>query len=230
MLAVTGAQRLGLKPVARLARRDAPADGWQRLSAGDGAKGPRFYDWAWLPYRSLRHRPRLAEGPADPPQDRQTRRADLPPDARPRGGGPVRSGTGSGHALDRRGLLRGGRGRGRPGPLRRGALVDRLAPPHVTLALLAHASLTVIKATVGGRGGARPRGRPAAPHRAGGAPARLAPGLGAPARPRAGAGVVALATTASAARPPLPLATPDAPPRTPAVVPVVWLRSIIGTR
>ena len=24
-------------------------DGWQRLSAGAGAKGPRLYDWAWLP-------------------------------------------------------------------------------------------------------------------------------------------------------------------------------------
>jgi SRSO17 transposase len=28
---------------------DVPADGWQRLSAGDGAKGPRLYDWAYLP-------------------------------------------------------------------------------------------------------------------------------------------------------------------------------------
>src|SRR6266566_7128477 len=26
-----------------------PADGWTRLSAGDGAKGPRWYDWRWLP-------------------------------------------------------------------------------------------------------------------------------------------------------------------------------------
>jgi SRSO17 transposase len=26
-----------------------PADGWERLSAGDGAKGPRWYDWCWLP-------------------------------------------------------------------------------------------------------------------------------------------------------------------------------------
>jgi SRSO17 transposase len=26
-----------------------PADGWARLSAGDGAKGPRWYDWRWLP-------------------------------------------------------------------------------------------------------------------------------------------------------------------------------------
>src|SRR5262249_19285891 len=24
-----------------------PTDGWQRLSAGDGAKGPRCYDWAY---------------------------------------------------------------------------------------------------------------------------------------------------------------------------------------
>lgn len=29
---------------------DAPPV-WQRLSAGDGAKGPRLYDWACLPYR-----------------------------------------------------------------------------------------------------------------------------------------------------------------------------------
>ena len=26
-----------------------PEDGWTRLSAGDGAKGPRWYDWQWLP-------------------------------------------------------------------------------------------------------------------------------------------------------------------------------------
>jgi SRSO17 transposase len=26
-----------------------PADGWTRLSAGDGTKGPRCYDWRWLP-------------------------------------------------------------------------------------------------------------------------------------------------------------------------------------
>jgi len=28
---------------------DPPPDGWQRLSAGDGAKGPRWYDWIRLP-------------------------------------------------------------------------------------------------------------------------------------------------------------------------------------
>jgi SRSO17 transposase len=26
-----------------------PAEGWTRLSAGNGAKGPRWYDWRWLP-------------------------------------------------------------------------------------------------------------------------------------------------------------------------------------
>jgi SRSO17 transposase len=47
VLAVTSAQRLGFKPVEDWLE-DVPADGWQRLSAGDGAKGPRLYDWAYL--------------------------------------------------------------------------------------------------------------------------------------------------------------------------------------
>ena len=51
VLAVTSAQRLGFKPVADWLE-DVPARAWRRLSAGDGAKGPRLYDWVWLPYRS----------------------------------------------------------------------------------------------------------------------------------------------------------------------------------
>ena len=51
MLAVTSAQRLGFKPVEDWLE-DVPARGWKRLSAGDGAKGPRLYDWAYLPYRT----------------------------------------------------------------------------------------------------------------------------------------------------------------------------------
>jgi hypothetical protein len=39
VLAVTGAQRLGLKPVEDWLE-DVPARGWRRLSAGEGAKGP----------------------------------------------------------------------------------------------------------------------------------------------------------------------------------------------
>jgi SRSO17 transposase len=49
VLTITSAQRLGLKTVADWLE-DLPAKAWRRLSAGDGAKGPRLYDWAWLPY------------------------------------------------------------------------------------------------------------------------------------------------------------------------------------
>src|ERR671929_1344878 len=48
VLAVTAKQRLGFVPVTRWLAKVAP-EGWQRLSAGDGAKGPRLYDWAYLP-------------------------------------------------------------------------------------------------------------------------------------------------------------------------------------
>ena len=51
VLAVTLAQRLGFKHVEDWLE-DVPAKGWRRLSAGDGAKGPRLYDWAYLPYRT----------------------------------------------------------------------------------------------------------------------------------------------------------------------------------
>ena len=49
VLAVTRAQRLGFSRVEdRVA--EIPAGLWHRLSAGDGAKGPRLHDWAYLPY------------------------------------------------------------------------------------------------------------------------------------------------------------------------------------
>jgi SRSO17 transposase len=38
---------IGPRPAAELARR-LPARAWQRLSAGPGAKGPRWYDWALI--------------------------------------------------------------------------------------------------------------------------------------------------------------------------------------
>jgi SRSO17 transposase len=49
VLAVTSGQRLGQRPVTTWIE-DLPDAAWQRLSAGDGAKGPRLYDWARLPY------------------------------------------------------------------------------------------------------------------------------------------------------------------------------------
>lgn len=33
-----------------------PATAWQRHSAGNGAKGPRYYDWAWVPIGTGSHR------------------------------------------------------------------------------------------------------------------------------------------------------------------------------
>ncbi|HET9593529.1 MAG TPA: IS701 family transposase, partial [Solirubrobacterales bacterium] len=50
VLAVTSGQRLGGRRVDAWAAR-VPAEGWRRLSAGEGAKGPRLYDWAYTPYR-----------------------------------------------------------------------------------------------------------------------------------------------------------------------------------
>ncbi|CAI10679.1 transposase helper protein B, Fragment (plasmid) [Aromatoleum aromaticum EbN1] len=37
---------------ARAIAQEIPDSGWQRLSAGDGAKGPRLYDWAFVPMLS----------------------------------------------------------------------------------------------------------------------------------------------------------------------------------
>ena len=103
VLAVTSRQRLGFKTVADWLE-DVPADGWQRLSAGEGAKGPRLYDWAWLPYGSDAAE-RLAEGAADPPQAGAAGGVHLLPDAGARGGRLIRSGSGGGHKVDHRGVL-----------------------------------------------------------------------------------------------------------------------------
>ena len=50
VLAVTKAQRLGFGRVEDRVG-EVPPQGWHRLSAGDGAKGPRLYDWAYLALR-----------------------------------------------------------------------------------------------------------------------------------------------------------------------------------
>jgi SRSO17 transposase len=49
VLAVTSKQYLGQRPVTSWIKR-LPRKAWQRLSAGDGAKGPRLYDWVYIPY------------------------------------------------------------------------------------------------------------------------------------------------------------------------------------
>jgi SRSO17 transposase len=55
VLAVTSKQRApsGFDSVKIRTTRCFGADDWRRLSAGDGAKGPRLYDWAYREYPSL---------------------------------------------------------------------------------------------------------------------------------------------------------------------------------
>lgn len=49
VLAVASSQRVGLSAKAEQVVAAWPADVWQRLSAGEGSQGPRWYDWAWMP-------------------------------------------------------------------------------------------------------------------------------------------------------------------------------------
>ena len=50
------------------------AEGWCRLSAGDGAKGPRWYDWWWLPWPH--HAAALAPVALGPPESERPNGAD----------------------------------------------------------------------------------------------------------------------------------------------------------
>jgi SRSO17 transposase len=47
VLAIPKNQRIGLTHRADEVVASWPADRWQRLSAGEGSQGPRYYDWAW---------------------------------------------------------------------------------------------------------------------------------------------------------------------------------------
>jgi SRSO17 transposase len=52
VLAVSGKEYIWLSGQQRQVKTilaALPEEGWTRLSAGDGAKGPRWYEWRWLP-------------------------------------------------------------------------------------------------------------------------------------------------------------------------------------
>jgi len=49
VLAVPSTQRVGLSATAAQVVAAWPDGAWQRLSAGEGSQGPRWYDWAWMP-------------------------------------------------------------------------------------------------------------------------------------------------------------------------------------
>jgi SRSO17 transposase len=207
VLAVTSGQHLGGTRVDDRAAR-VPPEGWHRLSAGEGAKGPRLYDWAYVPYRGGApagwEKGLLVRRELDEPDEMAFYLTLAPP------------------GTDLATLVRvaGTRwtiescfeaAKGEVGLDEYEVRSWTGGHRHVTLAMLAHAYLSVIrKAAVGGGGrGSRPRGRVAALHRAGGAPAALATGLGTPTRSRRHPGLVTLAPTPPAARPPLPLAAPN---------------------
>jgi SRSO17 transposase len=48
VLAVPSTQRVGLSAKAAQVVASWPQEVWERLSAGDGSQGPRWYDWAWM--------------------------------------------------------------------------------------------------------------------------------------------------------------------------------------
>ena len=109
VLAVTSGQRLGFRPVTTWIEY-LPDGAWQRLSAGQGAKGPRLYDWACLPYRGAAPGFQCAL---------LVRRSLAAPEEvtfylthAPRGHHARRAGAGGGHALEHREPVRADQGRG----------------------------------------------------------------------------------------------------------------------
>jgi SRSO17 transposase len=214
VLAVTSAQRLALKPVADWLE-DVPARAWQRLSAGDGSKGPRLCDWAWLPYRSdaapgwqkgLLIRRKIRK-PAEftfylTLSPNETPLAELVRVAGTRWTIEACFEAAKGEVGLDQYEVRSWTGWHR----------------HITLAMLAHAYLAVLRhAAAGGKTGTgrrdqrRSAARPSAAHRARTASAAVASGLGASARSRARPRLVTMASTPPAARPPLPLASANTP-------------------
>jgi SRSO17 transposase len=207
VLAVTSAQRLGLRPVKAWADQ-VPDDGWVRLSAGEGAKGPRLYDWACLPFRGAREgwqKALLIRRSLERPDD-LTFYLTLAPE---------------GMSLSTLVAVAGMRwaieacfeaAKGEVGldeyEVRSWTGWQR----HVTLCMLAHAYLVVVRRHAIGGSGPDPRSRASAGHRAGGAPADLASGLGQAARACSGARLVHLAPTTPAARPTLSLETQNQTP------------------
>jgi len=175
VLAVTSRQRLGFKTVADWLE-DVPASSWQRLSAGEGAKGPRLYDWAWLPHASdaaggwqkgLLIRRKLAQ------PETFTFYLTLAPEAA--GLADLVRVAGTRWTIEASFEAAKGEVGLDQYEVRSWTGWHR----HITLAMLAHAWLAVIRSAAGGeKRRDRPRRRSAAAHRAGSAPPALASGLG----------------------------------------------------
>ena len=152
----------------------------QRLSAGEGAKGPRLYDWAWLPYWS--------DAESGWQKGLLIRRKLAPPEAftfyltlAPEAAGLADLVRLAGTRWTIEACFEAAKGE---------VGLDQYEVRswtgwhrHITLAMLAHAYLAVIRAAAGGekrRG--RSHSRFAAAHRAGSASLAVASGLGPTAR------------------------------------------------
>jgi SRSO17 transposase len=215
VMAVTSAQRLGLKPVTEWLD-EVPAKAWQRLSAGDGAKGPRLYDWAYLPCgaptahgfeQGLLIRRKIKQPKEctfyltlSPPG---TTLAQLVRVAGTRWTVEVCFEAAKGEVGLDQYEVRSWTGWHR----------------HITLAMLAHAYLTILRKTAVGKkirtiscNHSRFATGLAAAHGARTAPAALAAGVGAPARPRTRPRLVAMAAAPPATRPPLSLVSANTSP------------------
>lgn len=209
VLAVTSGQRLGFRPVTDWIE-DLPADAWQRLSAGEGAKGPRLHDWACMPYRGGAEGFRCAllvrRGIGDPDQitfflthaPEATTLSEL-----------VRV---AGMRWSIESCFEQAKGEVGLGHYEVRSWVGWHR--HVTLSMLALAHLAAVrKAAAGGRGPGEPRRRVAAADRTRGqAPAVDACGRESAAARRCPA-LVRVAPTTPAARTPRPLAQPPAAAR-----------------
>ena len=196
VLAVTSGQRLGFRPVTAWIKK-LPRRAWQRLSAGNGAKGPRFYNWACLPYNGAAPGFQCAllvrRSVANPTE--QTFYLTHAPE---------------GTTLAELVRIAGTRwsveslfeqAKGEVGldhyEVRSWVGWHR----HITLAMLALAYLAGLrKAAAGGCGPRKPRRRPAAAHGARGQTPALASGMDAPAQTRCRPALVSMAPQTSAAR------------------------------
>ena len=219
VLAVARAQRLGFGRVEELVS-EVPPQGWHRLSAGDGAKGPRLYHWTYLPdggdaapgwekgllirrglaapHELAFYLTHAAHGTAladlvRVAGTRWTIEACFPPRTGLRPAGDPGFAAAKGEVGLDQYEVRSWTGWHR----------------HVTLAMLAHAYLAVLRKVMVGGGAHAGSGRRApAAHRPGAAPPALAPRLAPQARHRGRARLVALAPPPSATRSTMPLAAP----------------------
>ncbi len=202
VLAVTSGQRLGFVPVENWLAK-VPPEGWRRLSAGDGAKGPRFYEWAYLPYRGAAPGWRMGllvrRGTAKPDDlayhlthaPEQTTLAEL-----------VRV---AGTRWTIESCFEAAKGEVGLDEYEVRSWIGWHR--HITFAMLAHAYLAVLrKAALGGSGRARPRRRAAAPHRARGEAPALASRVEPAPKPHRRLVLVRLAQATPATRATMPLA------------------------